>query len=275
MPELPEVETVRRSLTPRLLGRAIADIEVLFPGAIKAMEPDRFCRELLGERFAALERYGKYLVYCFHSGRFMVMHLRMTGQAVLVDATEPVDRHVRVRFLLDDGNELRFSDMRKFGRVQLVEDRAELERLIHLGPEPLTEAFTPEALRYAMRGRGSVKAALLDQRRIAGLGNIYADEALFRAGIRPDRPAGSLTEDEIRRLHEAVEEVLAEAVRHGGTTIRNYVQGDGAPGSYADRLQVYGRHGNPCVRCGAALAKMRVAGRGTTYCPECQRWSSE
>lgn len=272
MPELPEVETVRRSLTPKLVGRTITGVEVLFPGAVEGLEPGRFRSSLVGERFAAVERYGKYLVFRLASGRFFLMHLRMTGRTVVLDGGRPPDPHCRIRFFLDDGRELRFSDIRKFGRVRLVEDRGELEGILQLGPEPLTDAFTPRALRRALRGQGSVKGALLDQKRVAGLGNIYADEALFRAGIRPDRPACTLTDEEVGRLHRAVEDVLSEAVRFGGTTIRNYVQGDGAPGTYRERLQVYGRHGAPCVRCGAVLERMRVAGRGTTYCPRCQRW---
>lgn len=272
MPELPEVESVRRSLTPQLVGRTITDVEVLFPGAIEGMQARSFSRSLVGECFTPLERYGKYLVFPFHSGRFLVMHLRMTGQAVVVNGEQPLDPHCRLRFLLDDGSELRFNDIRKFGRVWIAEDRGQLAERIRLGPEPLTDAFTPDALRQALRGRGSVKGALLDQKRIAGLGNIYVDEALFRAGIRPDRPAGSVTDEEVEQLHGAIEEVLAEAVRHGGTTIRNYVQGDGAPGSFAEQLEVYGRHGAPCVRCGERLERMRVAGRGTTFCPRCQRW---
>lgn len=271
MPELPEVESVRRTLTPDLVGRCITRVEVLFPGAVQGTDPDVFCERLAKQCFEGLERYGKYLVYRFQSGLFLLMHLRMTGRAVVVGPATQPDPHCRIRLHLDDGNELRFSDIRKFGRVALAEDRQQLGTMFRLGPEPLTEDFTKEALRHAMRGRTSVKAALLDQKRIAGLGNIYADEALFEAGIHPARRAESLTELEIERLHGAVEYVLTEALKHGGTTIRDYVQGDGTPGSYAERLQVYGRSDEPCPRCSAVLERLRVAGRGTTYCPRCQR----
>lgn len=271
MPELPEVESVRRSLEPSLYDRCIRRVEVLFPGAVQNVDAREFAQRLVGECFDALERYGKYLVFRYKSELFMMMHLRMTGRALVVSQEAPVDPHCRLRFMLDNDSELRFSDVRKFGRVALAEDRTELSRLFTLGPEPLTDAFTPQALAQALRGRTAVKGALLDQHRVAGLGNIYVDEALFRAGIHPARTVDTLDSREIARLHSAIEDALREALDHGGTTIRNYVQADGQPGDYAQYLLVYGRAGEPCRQCGGSLERTRVAGRGTTFCPHCQR----
>lgn len=271
MPELPEVESVRRTLEPALVGRTIVDVEVVFAGSVSGLSPEAFRSRLLGERFAGMERYGKYLVFRFESGLYMSMHLRMTGRAVLSQKGEPIGPHDRVRFFLDDERELRFSDLRKFGRVGLAEREADLPNREALGPEPLTEQFTVDALRNALRGRTSVKAAILDQKRIAGLGNIYADESLFVAGIHPERKVDTLSAAEVERLHQAIEHCIADALAYGGTTFRDYVQGDGRPGGYAERLKVYGRHGQPCVKCGHSLERTRVAGRGTTFCPKCQR----
>lgn len=270
MPELPEVESVRRSLEPQLVGRIIEDVVVLFAGSVSG-DVQSFRESLTGQRLSGIERFGKYLVFGFASGAGLVMHLRMTGQAVVKSATEPLDRHCRLRFVLDDERELRFHDVRKFGRVAFVPDRRDLSGCFALGPEPLTADFSVDALAAALKGKAAVKSVLLDQRKIAGLGNIYADESLFRAGIHPQRPASSLSAEEIERLHAAIEATLREAIEHGGTTFRNYVQGDGRAGGYRDHLRVYGRYGETCIRCGTALRRIRVVGRGTTYCPACQR----
>lgn len=271
MPELPEVESVRRSLQPHLIGRTIRDVQALYPGAV-SNDPATFKASLLGQRFGPIERFGKYLAYSFESGAFLMMHLRMTGRAIFTHGQEPVDSHCRIRFFLDAGDELRFSDMRKFGRVAFASNREALERLFTLGPEPLTKAFTVDSLGRALSGRAKVKPALLDQRRVAGLGNIYVDESLFRAGIHPERTVDTLSAEEIENLHAAIEGSIRDALAHGGTTIRNYVQGDGRPGEYKDHLRVYGRFGEDCVQCATTLQRIRVGGRGTTFCPKCQEW---
>lgn len=269
MPELPEVESVRRSLEPRLLDRTVHAIIAPFPGAVVG-DLQLFEDNMRGQRFGPIERYGKYLAFSFVSGAFLMMHLRMTGQAILTGSEDPVDPHCRIRLILDDNDELRFIDMRKFGRVTFAKDRATLETMFTLGPEPLTEAFTVDALAKALSGRAKVKSALLDQRRIAGLGNIYVDESLFRAGIHPERTVDTLTPTDIEKLHSAIEGSIADALAHGGTTIRNYVQGDGRPGEFKDHLRVYGRFDEACLQCGTTLQRIRVGGRGTTYCPNCQ-----
>lgn len=271
MPELPEVETVRRTLEACLSGRTVAGVEVLFGGCVADGDPAAFAARVKGQRITAVVRRGKYLLFRFASGDGMWLHLRMTGQAVLAVPADPPQPHCRLRIFLDDGRELRFGDVRKFGRVGFVAAGEEVPGTAGLGPEPLTPEFTVDALRRALHGRVTAKGALLDQRRIAGLGNIYADEALFRAGIHPARRAETLTDGEVLRLHAAIEACLAEALAYGGTTFRSYVQADGSPGGYTERLRVYGRHGLPCVQCGTPLERTRVAGRGTVYCPRCQR----
>jgi len=270
MPELPEVETVRRSLLPHIKERVVHNVDILFPGAIQG-EANQFVQHITGQTFADIERYGKYLAFRFQSGAYLKMHLRMTGRAVYVPASQQLEKHARVRFVLDNGHELRFIDIRKFGRLAFAPKRQHLLSMFTLGPEPLTKAFTVEALQHALRGSATVKSVLLDQRRMAGLGNIYVDEALFRARIHPTRRVNTLTKKEIQRLHQAIEQALAEALEHGGTTIRNYVQGDGRPGEFADHLRVYGRFDEPCVTCGTTIQRIRVAGRGTSFCPQCQQ----
>lgn len=270
MPELPEVETVRRSLAAHIVGLEIADVHLNFPGIVSQPDPDTFRQKMTGQVFAAVERYGKYLAFRFESGAYWMAHLRMTGQLVMAEANTP-SPHLRMAVLLTSGLVIQFIDIRKFARTAFVPDAAHLHQLFNLGIEPLKEEFTVSALKSTLAGRARVKSALLDQRRIAGLGNIYADEALFGAGIHPERRLNTLRDADIEKLHQAIESCLRAALEHGGTTIRNYVQGDGKQGEYAARLAVYGREGEPCRRCGTRLRKIAVGGRGSTFCPECQR----
>lgn len=284
MPELPEVETVRRQLAEALPGRTVVDVAVSLPRTLQNATPEELRAFVVGRAFADVGRRGKYLLLSLHDGRAngaatagdhrqLVVHLRMTGRLTVIEAAAPLPPHTRVVFSLDDGRQLRFADVRTFGTIHLVGRGKQGPRgLQELGPEPLDDGFTPEALAAAVRSRRApVKTVLLDQRRVAGLGNIYVDEALHMAGIHPQRPALQLTGDELARLHAAVRAVLREAVEQGGTTIRDYVDGNGVPGGFQRRLRVYGRAGEACPCCGGPIERLRVAGRGTHVCPRCQR----
>lgn len=271
MPELPEVETVRRSLAAHVLGLKIVDVEIQHPGMVMGLDPEAFRRRMIGQTFADIERYGKYLAFRFESGAYWMAHLRMTGQLIVTHERKPMSPHLRMAIVTHTGLVIQFIDIRKFARAAFAPNRSSLLSLFRLGIEPLKKEFTVSALKSTLTGRARIKSALLDQRRIAGLGNIYADEALFAAGIHPERRLHTLSEAEIARLHQAIETCLRAALEHGGTTIRNFVQGEGKEGDYAARLAVYGRQGEPCKRCGTKLQKIAVGGRGTTFCPQCQR----
>ena len=275
MPELPEVETIRNQLAPRVRGRTIVEAEVFDPLWCAPRSPEDVERDLRGERIVALGRRGKYLVLELEDERFLVMHLRMTGNFLWVAKPddEPGRAHLRVRLVLDDGNRLLFVDQRRFGTGVVVDGREELDAYLgeRVGPEPLDDTFTPEVLARAARGRKApVKAFLLDQRRVAGVGNIYADEALFRARIHPLRPAGRLRRNEIERLHTGIVEALQAGIARQGASIDNYRDADGARGSMQDEFLIHLREGEPCVRCGRPVAKMVAAGRGTYVCRQCQ-----
>jgi formamidopyrimidine-DNA glycosylase len=271
MPELPEVETVRRGLEPAIAGRTVRDVRFTPQGhrLLQGAPPDAFRDALIGRRFLSAGRRGKYLILPLDDGRSLIMHLRMTGRVEVEPASAPQGDFFRAAILLDDGNELRWRDVRRFGTWQLADDLAALEA--KLGPEPLAEAFTVATLAAALSGRAApVKAVLLDQRRVAGLGNIYVDEALHLAGVHPARPAGSLRPDEIVRLHAALREVLEKGLRNFGTTLRDFVNAYGQEGRNREHLLVYQRTGEPCYRCATPIARLVLGGRGTHLCPACQ-----
>ncbi|MEW8978132.1 MAG: bifunctional DNA-formamidopyrimidine glycosylase/DNA-(apurinic or apyrimidinic site) lyase [Symbiobacterium sp.] len=272
MPELPEVETVRRTLYPHVVGREIRRVEILTPRQIYYPDPDTFKAELEGARFTDIERRGKYLLFRLGPA-LLVAHLRMSGHLYISAPERPREKHLHVVFHLDDGSELRYADQRKFGGFHLVgpDGRGLPPGLMHLGPEPLSDEFTVERLAAALSGRRTpVKAALLNQELVAGLGNIYADEALFCARIHPARPAGSLTAAEVERLHGCIRRVLERAVAKRGTTFSLYRDGEGNEGDMYDELQVFDRAGQPCPVCGTPIEKVTVAQRGTHFCPRCQ-----
>ncbi len=293
MPELPEVETVRRSLQPILTGRLISFVrgetfpDVMGPGGLQRADLP------VGREIVGLDRRGKYLIVELDDGSALVVHLRMTGQLVVARPGDPPLRfqHLTIGLVrqrrTDDSStenadgphalELRFADQRRFGRVLHVtaQDRSSL--FPAMGPEPLDEAFTPETLAAGLAGRRApVKNVLLDQRRVAGLGNIYVDEALFRAGINPLQPAGSLDAPAISALQGAIVAVLTESVERRGTTFSSFLDGYGRQGDNGDNLRVYGRGrtGLPCVTCGSPLQLIRLGGRSSSFCPMCQplRW---
>ena len=273
MPELPEVETVRAALAPVLTGRRLDRVDILDSRVVRPFERHAVAGELEGERIEAVERRGKYLVFRFESGRSLLIHLRMTGSLRHAPAGSLADdpyRRAVVR--LDDGSDVAYRDVRRFGTWLLLEP-SELEPYLtrRLGAEPFSREFTPRRLAERLAGRKApIKAALLDQRTLAGMGNIYADEALWRARIHPLRRAGDVTLDEVKRLRDAVRRALEAGIARQGATLRDYSSPDGTRGRMQHEFKVYGRGGEPCDRCGTPIEKTRVAGRGTWYCPHCQ-----
>jgi formamidopyrimidine-DNA glycosylase len=273
VPELPEVETVRRQLEPVLVGRQFERVEIDDPRLVRPFEPAAVAAELEGERVAELDRRGKYLIFRFVRGRVLLVHLRMTGSfRHRRNGAGEDDPHRRAVVRLDDGSDVAYRDVRRFGTWLLVEPE-ELEPYLaeRLGEEPLLAGFTPARLARRLAGRrASIKAALLDQRTLAGLGNIYVDEALWRARIHPKRPAGELDANEVRRLHGAIRRVLETAIDRRGSTLRDYSTPRGRRGSMQRAFKVYGRTDESCDRCGTPIEKTRAGGRGTWYCPHCQ-----
>jgi formamidopyrimidine-DNA glycosylase len=271
VPELPEVETIRRQLAPHLEGRTLVDVEILDPRWTRPEAPGPVEAELRGAKVERLERCGKYLDMCLSGDRHLLVHLRMTGALLLDPPVEPV--HTRVRMRLDDGRRLVYVDPRRFGTGHLLPGSSARDAYLgaRLGVEPFTPGFTAKHLALLGRGRKlPVKAFVLDQRRIAGVGNIYADEALFRAGIHPLRPAGRLTRMQWASVRDGIEEALGAGIDAKGASIDDFRHVDGARGSFQDRFLVHTRAGEPCPRCGHPVRKIVVAGRGTYVCERCQ-----
>src|SRR5436309_7433381 len=277
VPELPEVESVRSRLAPALEGRELTQVRILDPRLTRPLDPDDVARELEGERVMAVDRRGKYLLVRFETGRALLIHLRMTGSVLTGQAASTVkDAYHRAVVRLDDGSDVVYRDVRRFGTWLLVEpEELDLYLARRVGHEPLERSFTTRRLEEALAGRRApVKAAILDQRRLAGVGNIYADEALWRAQIHPLRPAGELTDAEVAALHRGIRAALRAGIARQGATLRDYRTPDGASGAMQHEFKVYGRTGEPCERCGTPIEKIRAAGRGTWYCPACQKLPS-
>jgi len=272
LPELPEVETIKRTLEIKLAGRTIREVVVLFPGIIGGPSPEEFAAGLADAPVLALRRRGKFLLVELAGGKTLVIHFRMTGRLVYHAVNTAPAEHTRVIFELTGGGQLHFVDTRKFGRLWLLADPSTLSSLARLGREPLEEEFTREFLRLGLRRRGTkIKSLLLDQTFIAGLGNIYADEALHLAGLHPEKPARDLSPGEVGRLHRAIRRVLEEGIEHHGTTLRDYLDGTGTKGRHQDYLRVHSRAGLPCPVCGTRIVRARVGGRSTHFCPCCQK----
>jgi formamidopyrimidine-DNA glycosylase len=270
MPELPEVEYIARQLRTELVGRTIVGARVEWPRTVAPLDPEDFRARAVGERVTGIGRRGKHLLIALGSGDTLLVHRRMSGNLVFARPGEAV-AYTRACFDLDDGRRLIFSDPRKFGRIGVTGPEELRVALAALGPEPLDDTFTAEELAARLAGQGrAIKAVLLDQRRVAGLGNIYADEALFRAGIHPTRPAAGLTTAEIAALRAAIQTVLLTGIEHGGTTFGRHRDVFDEAGTNVDHLLVYRRTGQPCVRCGTPIQRLVVAQRGTHFCPRCQ-----
>jgi formamidopyrimidine-DNA glycosylase len=270
VPELPEVETVARGLRAPLVGREITGVTVRWPRTIATHPEDAFKKQLVGRRVISVGRRGKYVVLSLDEG-YLLIHLKMSGRLGVVPAGEAQDKHTHTLFDLDDGNQLRFRDVRKFGRVHLVAGMEEVTG--SLGPEPLADDFDLETFRQILARRsGRLKSLLLNQSFLAGLGNIYADESLFAARLDPLRKADSLTAEEEARLYGAIRRVLQEAVARRGTTLEDggYRDAGGEAGRYQAQIAVYGRGGEPCLQCGTPIERIVVGGRSTHFCPHCQ-----
>jgi len=275
MPELPEVETVRRDLEARVVGCTIRSCWIApdAPRLVQLVPADEFCRELTNRRIVALRRRGKYLIVDLDDGRAWVMHRRMSGNILYRTPPDPPDDYVRAVFSLDDGHELRWTDLRKFGTFWLVEDATMV--MESLGPEPLEAEFTPEVLRArAGKRTAPIKSVILDQTVLAGMGNLYTDEALHYAKIHPLRPAKGLKRADWARLHAGIIKALRMGIDARGsslgTTLRDHINVDGAPGWNQEAVQAYGREGEPCFVCGTPMRRIKVGGRSSVFCPKCQ-----
>ncbi|MBN3039066.1 MAG: bifunctional DNA-formamidopyrimidine glycosylase/DNA-(apurinic or apyrimidinic site) lyase [Candidatus Omnitrophica bacterium] len=269
MPELPEVETIRRDLERDIRGKSIKDVEVLNPRVIKTPAPATFRKRLKGVAFKEFLRRGKVLAIRLSSGDYLAVHLRMTGQLVY---SKHRDKAARAIFILSNGHFLNFNDQRLFGELHLVKDLKELKFVRNLGPEPLDEEFTVGQFREMLsKRRTKIKPLLMDQTFIGGIGNLYVQEALFLSGILPERPANRITDAETKKLYRSIRQVLRQGIRHRGSSIDNYVSGRGEKGAYHLRLRVYDRKGEECPKCKTRIEKYFLGGRGTCYCPKCQK----
>jgi formamidopyrimidine-DNA glycosylase len=286
MPELPEVETIRRGLLPRVKGKKIAAVEVRKPKMVRGKRKE-FVSFVKGKSFSGITRRGKLLIFSIaNRERYMLVHLKMTGQLIYQSDKETIagghqwppvagnlpNKYSHIIFTFADGSRLYFNDLRQFGYVHIVNEKEKENVLTHYGLEPLRSDFTWEKFRAAMKGKTSIlKASLLSQESIAGVGNIYVDEISFHARIRPQRRTSSLSEKELKALYEATKHVLTRAMKYGGTTFRDYLNAEGGKGNFTQLLKVYGRGGEPCKRCGTVLKRVKVMGRGTVYCQTCQK----
>lgn len=270
MPELPEVETIARCLHENTAGKKIADVFVFSPGMLKC-EETFFARRLLGAEIKKVSRRAKLLIFELDSGYYLVFHLKMTGRVLYSRTGDVSAEKAHIGFMLEDGSLLSFLDQRKFGYCALFSATGleSWDFYADLGPEPL-QMSEQEFIRIFCNRKARIKGLLLDQKTIAGIGNIYADEALFAAGIPPDAPAGSLEEKRLAELFRSLKKVLQKAIDAGGSTFRDYIDASGNPGRFQEQFAVYGRGGKTCPKCSSRLESMKVAGRTSTYCPHCQ-----
>ena len=278
MPELPEVETIVADLRPHLVGRTIERVELSFPTIVRHPEPELFIDGVAGMRIESVSRRGKYILVGLGSpgatSLLLVVHLGMTGQLRIVDPMTPLEKHTHAVFFLDDGSQLRYRDPRRFGRLLLGTEQALLsaKKMPRLGPEPIDPEFAADELyRRLRKRRAPLKAVLLDQGAIAGVGNIYADESLHRARLRPTRLANTVSKQSARRLHESLRDSLQAAILNRGSSVDTYRDAWGEMGGQQEKLLVYGRAGEPCFTCGRPLSSVRIAGRTTVFCRRCQR----
>ncbi|MGP4062550.1 DNA-formamidopyrimidine glycosylase [Halobacillus sp. H74] len=273
MPELPEVETVRKTLHQMILGKKIERVSVFWGNIIKRpQDPEEFEKLLISQTIEGIDRKGKFLIFQMNDIS-LVSHLRMEGKFGVYDASVDKPKHTHVVFHFTDGTELRYNDVRKFGTMHAFQKGREAvnKPLLQLGPDPFEEAFTLDYFyNKLLKTSRNMKAVLLDQSIVAGLGNIYVDEALFRAGIHPERIAKTLTKSEAEQVRKASINVILEAIDQGGTTIRSYLNSQGEIGMFQQQLRVYGKQDRECFKCGTGITKLKVSGRGTHICPQCQ-----
>ncbi len=270
MPELPEVETTRRGITPHLVGRQITDV-VIRDARLRWPVAADLARSLRGQIMRSIDRRAKYLLLRTDAG-CLIVHLGMSGSLRVTNNEVTPAKHDHVDLVFSNSLVLRFRDPRRFGSLHWCLDPSKHPLLLDLGPEPWDEAFNAAYLHARARSRKqAVKTYLMDSRTVVGVGNIYASEVLFAAGVRPSRPAGSVSLERYARIATTVREVLQQAIVHGGTTLRDFTNGEGKPGYFRHALQVYGRAGSPCLKCGAAVRWQRLGQRSSFYCPQCQR----
>ena len=271
MPELPEVETIKNELSPHLIGRSISGINLLWEGVVRQPPVEEFCSRVIGKKLTGINRRGKYLIFSLSSGEKLIIHLRMTGSLLLKPASAEPDKYVRAILFLNDGMTLHFRDLRKFGKMWLEKDGSDIDR--KLGPEPLEVRFTPQQLQELLRNRTApIKALLIDQNLVAGIGNMYADEALFASRIHPLRHGGSLTPEEVKRLHSAIQQVLWSAIGNKGASTDTYFRPSGETGTAHFEFKVAHRLGGNFCDCGTPIERIPVRNRGTYFCPKCQPW---
>ncbi len=273
MPELPEVETVRKGLISLVKGKTIAKVEVYWQRIVESPEVELFQQQLVGETIETVDRRGKYLIFHFTHYE-LVSHLRMEGKYEFFKEATPLDKHSHIRFIFTDDTELVYHDVRKFGRMALLKKGTaeNYKGLLQLGPEPTEEAFDLTDFKLQLKKSATmIKPLLLNQKVVAGLGNIYVDEVLWLAKIHPEQPANTLSSQTVRKLREAIIAVIEKAKAAGGTTIRTYLNALGEAGHFQQELHVYGQTGKPCSRCGTPIIKIKVAQRGTHLCPHCQK----
>ncbi|WP_094700632.1 DNA-formamidopyrimidine glycosylase [Brevibacillus laterosporus] len=274
MPELPEVETVVRTLRTLVLDKTIERVSVLLPRIIRRpADVEQFKSVLIGQTIHAVERRAKFIKFILDQD-VLISHLRMEGKYGVYQASEEIEKHTHVIFHFTDGTELRYRDVRQFGTMDVIPlgKEQEVEPLKKLGPEPLDEAFTPTLLTSMLKRKTTkIKPLLLNQEFMVGLGNIYVDEALFRANIHPERIANTLTDDQIENLYKSIVQTLQEAIDAGGSSIKSYVNGQGEMGMFQQVLKVYGKKGELCPSCFTEIVKIVVGGRGTHFCPSCQK----
>ncbi len=275
MPELPEVEVIVRELRKRILNKRIIDVEIREPSLIGFPENrDKFVEELLNKKIITLSRSGKYILIDLDNQKRLVIHLRMSGKLLIKDNLEDYDKHTHIIFKLDGGIDLHFNSIRKFSRAYLIDSNYPQNAggLAELGPEPLSSDFTVENFKSLLKNRkAKIKSLLLNQKFLAGMGNIYTDEALFRAEIRPDRRADTLSEREIENLYRAIRIVLSAGIKYGGTTFSDYVNTMGQKGNFQQELMVYQRKDEKCYKCGSKINREKICGRSSYYCPTCQQ----
>ncbi|SRR3989339_789388 len=285
MPELPEVETIRQDLRKKILSKTIKKVSASAKARLN-LSSAKFARSLQGQKFLEIDRIGKLLIFVLPKKLYLLVHLKMSGQLIYKRGREMIagghsdyqfskilpDNFTRVIFSFADGSKLFFNDMRRFGYLKIVTEAQWEKEKNKFGIEPLTKNFTLENFKNALHGRKTnIKAILLNQKLFAGIGNIYADESCFAAGIRPNTRANKLTDAQIKRLFSVIEKIMKQAIQKRGTTFNNFVDADGNRGNFVASLKVYGRGGEECRRCGTKLVRAKVAGRGTVYCPQCQK----
>ncbi len=271
MPELPEVQTVVDSLQEQIPGKQVAEVEVRNEKLLANVGPEELAEVVVDRKIESVTRRGKYIIIAFDNDYYLVAHLRMTGRFVYTEEEADGDKYDYILFYFTDDSRLSLGSKRKFTRAYLVEDLEEAGSLTELGPEPLSEEFTREKFAEMLSTRrGKIKPLLLNQKFLAGLGNIYVDESLYLAGVHPERTADTLTDEEINRLQQAIRQVLKEGIKHRGTTKWDYVDASGKAGSYQHYLRVYDREGKPCPECKTELERIKVGGRSSYFCPVCQ-----